>query len=158
MTKKQCLLVGFLLVLAGVYAACFTTWFKPRAILIHHTSRLNRPNARPRAGVAAASVEIQPVTFGFDDPLKLTEIKVVRLDEWQTNHHALPLWHLVSDSNSIPMTDFNYGQNIRGMKPAVSGARPRPLELNTAYRLFVQAGSFKGEHDFQAVPKPAAAP
>jgi len=156
MTKKQWLLVGVLLVLAAVYAACFTTWFKPKAIFIHHTSRSNRPNLRPRGGVAAANVETEPVTFGFDDPVKFTEIKVVPLNEWLANHHALPLWHLVSDSNSVPLTAFVYGQGIRGMKPLVPGARPRPLELNTTYRLFVQAGSFKGEHDFQAIPKPAA--
>ncbi len=158
MTQKQWLLVAVLAVLAGVYVHSFTTWFRPRAIFIHHTSRLNNPAARSRARAAAANAETEPVTFGFDAPLRLTEIKVVLLSEWQTNAHVLPCWHLVSDSNSVPVIDFKYGQGLRGLRPEVPGTHAQPLQPNIPYRLFVRAGSFKGQHDFQAVAKPSDQP
>jgi len=158
MAKRQWLLIGMLLVLAGVYAAGFTKWFKSEPIYIHHTSRLTRPNLRARPGSPAADGDVAPVMFGFDEPLRLTELKVVPLDAWQKDQHVLPLWHLVSDSNSIPITDFVYGRGIRGMKPAVPGAHAQPLQLNVTYRLLVQAGSKKGWHDFHAVPGPSSGP
>jgi len=156
MAKKQWLLVGVLLVLAAVYVHYFTTWFQAKAILIHHTSRLTNPAARARA--RAANAEVEPVTFGFDEPLQLTEIRVVPLAEWQTNSHALPLWHLVSDSNSVPVTGFRYGQGIRGMRPEVPGTHAQPLQPNVAYRLFVRSGSLRGQHDFQPAARPEGAP
>ena len=158
MPKKQWLLVGVLVVLAGVYVRYFTTWLRPKTILIHHTSRTTNPNSRFRARPAAANADIEPVTFGFDEPLRLTEIKVVRLAEWQTNSQAAPFWHLVSDSNSAPILDFRYGQGIRGMRPAVPGSHAEPLQPNVPYRLFVQAGSLQGQHDFQAAAKMSAGP
>jgi len=158
MSKKQWLLVGVLVVLAGIYVRYFTNWFRPQAILIHYTSRMTNPNPRFRVRAATANAEIEPVTFGFDEPLRLTEIKVVRLAEWQTNSHALPCWHLVSDSNSVPMIDFRYGQGIRGMRPAVPGDHAQPLQPNIPYRLFVQAGALQGQHDFQAVAKSSSGP
>ena len=60
-----------------------------------------------------------------------------------------PLWHLVSDSGSAPVREFVYGQGIRGMKPALKGEGPQPLETNVVYRLFVAAGNIKGTHDFK---------
>jgi len=60
-----------------------------------------------------------------------------------------PVWHLISDSNSVPVKVFSYGQGIRGMKPAVAGSRAQPLETNVAYRLLVTAGKAKGQHDFE---------
>jgi len=42
--------------------------------------------------------------------LQLTEIKVVPLAEWQTNHSVLPLWHLVSNPKSAPIRFFPYGR------------------------------------------------
>ena len=95
------------------------------------------------------------VAFGLDRDYGLTEIKVVPLVEWQTDHSVLPLWHLVSDSKSEPIKFFLYGQNIDGMKPAMPGAQPKPLETNVVYRLFVSAGSIKSQHDFQIGGKPA---
>jgi hypothetical protein len=77
-------------------------------------------------------------------------VKVVPLVAWQNDHNVLPLWHLVSDSNSIPIKTFSYGQNIRGMKPAVPGTHADPLEPNVLYHLILAAGKTKGEHDFEA--------
>ena len=94
------------------------------------------------------------VLFGLNGAYKLTEVKVVPLDEWKTNPAALPMWHLISDSNSVPVKEFPYGVAIRGMKPAVGKEWPLPLETNETYRIFVAAGSLKGWHDFTALPKP----
>ena len=41
---------------------------------------------------------------------------------------------------------------IRGMRPAVKGATPDPLEPGVNYRLLIEAGSHKAEHDFTPCP------
>ena len=144
MTRKSWILIGFALALAIAYAVFFTNWFKPGAIKIYHLTRPTGFAMRTRRDAPAP-----PITFGLEGSYKLTEIKAVPLAEWQTNQHALPIWHLVSDSNSVPVKFFVYGQRIRGMKPAVPGARPQPLQPNVACRLFVTAGKARGRHDFE---------
>ena len=142
MTKKNWLLVVFLLVLAAVYAIWFTDWFKPKTIRIFHTVREMHFRRRPGNN--------EPMLmFGLDHALALTEIKVVPLDKFKTDPAVTPLWHLVSDSNSPPLKTFIYGERIRGMKPAVPGERPVLLETNVPYRIFVMGGKVKGQHDFE---------
>jgi hypothetical protein len=144
MSKKNILLVVAAVVLAAVYVVYFTDWFKPKTVQIFHTSR----NPRPRA-VRGGSGALPSLIFGINQQLKLTEIRVIPSSAYQTNQTALPVWHLVSDSNSVPVKQFFYGQFINGMKPAVKGARPQQLETNVTYHLIVLAGSVKGEHDFE---------
>jgi hypothetical protein len=151
MTRKNWILITVTLILAGVYAFYFTDWFKPKIIQISHTSRVIRRRFRFNEKNDAATL---PVTFGFDHRYKLTEIKVVPLATWQTNKNALPIWHLISDSNSVPVENFIYGQNIRGMRPEVVGAHATPLQPTITYHLFVKAGSATGQHDFQPVANP----
>jgi hypothetical protein len=148
MTKKNWLLVTVALVLAGVYAYYFTNWFTPKVIHIaSHNVRNTRTIAKTESTV--------PVTFKLGRPYKLTELKVVALEEWQTNKNCLPLWHLVADTNSAPVAKpFNYGQKIPGMKPDIAGAHPQPLQPGVKYRMFVTDGSVKGQHDFQVLAKP----
>lgn len=142
MTKKNWLLVVFLAALAGAYVIWFTDWFRPATVSVFHTIRNQR--ARPQSGGAMPSL-----IFGLNRQLKLTEIKVVPLAAFQTNSSVLPVWHLVSGSNSVPVKTFFYGQFIRGLKPAVPGSRPQSLAPNVTYRLFVEAGKIQGEHDFE---------
>jgi hypothetical protein len=149
MNKKNFILIAVVLALAGVYVVCFTDWFKPKTIQISHTARPGRFRNRPGAATNAP-----PLTFGLGGDYKLTEIKVVPLAALQTNPLAQPVWHLVSDSNSVPTSYFTYGQGIRGMKPEVPGVRPQPLQPNVTYRLLLQAGSLKGQHDFQTAASP----
>ncbi len=142
------MLILLALVLTVVYAIYFTDWFKPKLIQIFHTSRALRLQLQ-RGGA-------NPIlTFGLNRAYPLTELKVVPLAEFQTNQNALPVWHLVSSSNSAPVKIFFYGQKIRGMNSAVPGAHPQPLESNIMYRLFLTAGKFKGQHDFELGGKPA---
>jgi len=145
MTKKNWFLVIVAVGLAAIYIVYFTDWFRPKTIHIFHASRAMNTSRRANAD------GILPVRFGFDNALQLTSIKVVPVDVLKTNGFPQPVWHLVSDSNSVPIKTFIYGQNIRGMKAAVTGSRPQPLQTNVVYRLFVEtAGSAKGEHDFEA--------
>jgi hypothetical protein len=171
MTKKNWLLFFIALVLAGVYVFYFTSAFQPKNIHITHTSRViggrrtvrasNNPGFLARLSRLANSAAVAdsttlPITFILERPYKFTELKVVDLDEWQTNKNCLPLWHLVADTNSAPINpQFRYGENIHGMKPAVPGARAQPLQPGVKYRLLVTDGSAKGQHDFQPVAKPA---
>ena len=151
MTKNNWLLIAFLAALAVAYGVWFTNWFHSDTVAIFHTHRERGPRMRPQPGGAIPSL-----IFGLDRKLKLTEIRVVPLAAWQTNHNVLPLWHLVSDSNSAPMKAFFYGQFIRGMKPAVVGTRSQPLEPQIPYRLIVTAGKTSGQHDFHLEGDPAA--
>ena len=151
MSKNNWLLLVVLLGLGTVYAVYFTDWFRPKVIAIYHVSRPNR--LRPqRPGTPAP--DTMPVTFGLGARYQLTELKVVQLDAWQTNHNVLPIWHLISDSNSIPLKSFIYGQFLRGMRPAVPGSRPKPLEPDVNYHLELVAGKARGEHNFTAQPAP----
>ena len=142
MTKKNWLLLAAFTVLTLVYVVYFTDWFKPNTVQIFHTIRTAHFR-KPKAGVGPSLI------FGINQKLKLTEIKVVPAAEFQTNENALPLWHIVSDSNSVPVSSFAYGKPIRGMRPAIKGASPQPLETNLTYLLIVTAGKIKGEHDFE---------
>ncbi len=138
------MLVGLLFALAIAYAVFFMNWFKPAIIKIYHLTRPVGYAMRARRDDPAP-----PLTFGLEGSYQLTEVKVVVLAEWQTNRHVLPVWDLVSDSNSVPVKFFAYGQRIRGMRPALPGTRPQLLQTNVAYRLFVTAGKARGQHDFE---------
>ena len=128
--------------LLAVYVICFTDWFRSQNLSIFHVSR------KVPARMAAANGPVNLI-FGLNRKFNLTEVEVVPLQAYQTNKHVLPLWHLVSDSNSVPIKSFIYGQFIRGLKPAVPGTRPQRLTNNVTYRLLITAGKIKGEHDFQ---------
>ena len=149
MTKNNWFLVCCALVLAVVYVCFFTDWFKPTIIHISNT-------IRPLTSRSSRGVTTTQMIFSLDRYCRLTDVKVVPLAEWQTNHSVLPLWHLVSNSKSVPIKFFFYGQNISRMKPFLPESQPKPLETNVVYRLFVSVGSVKGEHDFQIGGKPTS--
>jgi len=140
MNKNRFLIAGAL-ILAGVYAFYFTDWFTPKTLQVFHTYR-NLQSRPPREGTLPALI------FGLNRSSRITEIKLVSLSAYQTNSNVLPLWHLVSRSNSVPVKTFFYGQKIRGLQPEVPGSRAQPLAPAVNYRLFVTAGNIKGEHDF----------
>jgi len=173
MTKKNGLLILVVLVMAGVYVVYFTDWFKPKVIHIVSTNQRATRTAAARAtsnpgfiqrlatlasaGANAESATV-PVIFKMSKPYKLTDLKVVDLEQWQTNKSCLPLWHLVAGTNSVPIDrQFTYGGNVPGMKPQVPGARPQPLNAGVKYRLFVTDGSAEGAHDFTPIAKPTEA-
>jgi hypothetical protein len=132
MNKKTWILVALAIVLGAVYIIHFSNWFKPKIMAIAHNGRFGRIN------------------FTLGNPYRLTALKVVSVSELESNKYALPTWELKSDSNSFPVKMFSYGERIRGMKPAIDNTRPEPLEPGTTYRIFIEAGSLKAQHDFIA--------
>jgi hypothetical protein len=142
MTKKNLVLILFAISLATVYVVWFSDWFKPKKVDISYTNR----NLHRNAGHGNA---LRNLIFGVRPQTRLTELKVVPLAVFETNKNAVAVWHLVSDSNSIPVKTFFYGEHIAGMRPAISGDSADALETNVTYRMFITAGRVKGQHDFE---------
>lgn len=90
--------------------------------------------------------------FEFSRKLKITSINVVSVADALTNKFPHSLWHLVSDSNSVPTRGFRYGMRVPGMRPVYKGVVAEPLDPSQEYRLLLQAGSTKVQHDFDLKP------
>lgn len=153
MTRKVWMLIGLALVLGAASLYLNKDWFAKENIHIYDRSRpISASRIRQRTPDPAQAA-ICPIVFGFNERLKLTSIKVIPISAIETNKYPQPIWHVVSDSNSVPTKAFTYGQRIPGMRPAIKGSAPAPLEPGGKYRLFVEAGAQKAQHDF--VPLPA---
>jgi len=138
MNKKSWILVSAAVLLGAVYIIYFSNWFKPKVMTIAHNGRFGSIN------------------FTLDNLHRLTALRVVSVSELQSNKYALPVWALKSDSNSVPTKLFSYGARIRGMKPAVENTTAQPLIAGVTYRLIVEAGPLKAEHDFTPADDPRA--
>jgi hypothetical protein len=152
MPKKQLALLLVALLLFGAYAYYFTDWFVSENIQIVHSLRPVSAK-RTRTRKIEPSPAVNAVSFSLDRKCALTEVKVIPAANLATNKYAHPVWHLVSESNSIPLKAFVYGASIRGMHPKVKGAQADPLEPDVPYRLFVVAGDLKGEHEFKTTAR-----
>jgi hypothetical protein len=151
MTRKQWMLVALAFVLGGLSLYLNRDWFAGEDIQIHSRSR--PMHGRPlRHNRPLPKSDTDPVFFAFDRKLKLTSLKVIPVSEIETNKYPHPILELVSDSNSVPTAEWAYGLPIKGMHPAVKGATPDPLEPGVKYRLIIEAGNKKAEHDFTPVP------
>jgi hypothetical protein len=152
MTKKQWMLLALAVVLAGFSLYLNRDWFAREDIHISHRSRPQRGFfRRPRASTAISATD--PVLFGFDTKLKLKTVKVIPLSDIATNKYPHAIWHLVSESNSVPTKEFSYGAPIPGMHPALKGVTADPLEPGAQYRLFIETEGHKAEHDFTAAAR-----
>lgn len=149
MPKKQLVLLLVAILLFGAYVYYFTDWFAPDNIHIVHTIRPGTMSRRAQAKSVKTQPAVNLVSFSLDRKCKLTEIRVVPVSDLSTNKYPQPIWHLVSDSNTVPTKAFIYGANVRGLHPKVKGAQADPLEPGATYRLYVAAGDLKGEHDFK---------
>ncbi len=76
-------------------------------------------------------------------------MKVVPVDEFETNKYVHPIWNLFAETNSVPTKGIIYGYSISGMKPVLPKGKAEPLQPNIKYRLLVEAGKRKGQADFQ---------
>lgn len=149
MTTKNWMRLALVVALGGFSLYLNKDWFAGDNIQIMHRSRPARGAfRRPKSD----NPLIDPISFWFDRKVKLTALKVIPVSEIETNKHPQPIWSLVSESNSVPVKEFSYGMNIRGMHPYYRGTEPDPLEPGVAYRLYVQAGKKHAEHDF--IPQP----
>ena len=152
MTKKSWMLLVAALVLGAVSLYLNQDRFARDHIQIFDRSRPARgPLASRRS---AANPAINPIVFGFDRTLRLTSLKVIPVSDIESNKYPHPIWELVTESNSVPIKEFGYDARIRGMHPPVKGAEADPLQPGVKYRLLIEAGSQKAEHDF--VPEPRA--
>jgi hypothetical protein len=140
MRKKEFIWIAIFIVLGGVYLRFFAHWFDKRQIGITVSVR---PSRHPGETVF-------PVYFSLNSDYKLTSVEVFPMENDQLNPAAIPVWHLVSDSNSVPTRAFRYGQPIRGMKPALAGVRPDPLVPGTMYRLMLSTRDAICQIDFRA--------
>src|SRR5262245_20856144 len=150
MTNKVWMLIALAVLLGGFSLYLNKDWFAADHIQIYDRSRPARAVFRRARAPDSA---IDPIVFGFDRKLKLTSIKVIPLSAIETNKYPHPLWHLISSSNSLPIKAFTYGMRIAGMRLANSDLGPEPLEPGVKYRLFIEAGSVKAQHDFVPMPR-----
>jgi hypothetical protein len=146
MTQKQILLVTLAILGGGLFMYEYRDWFSARPIQISH--RFYAFGGRFDSGGKA------PLMFEFDRKLKLTSIKVVSIADALTNKYPHALWTMTSKSTSVPTRGFLYGMDVPGMQPAVNGVSAEPLEVEGKYRLMIQAGSLKAQHDFDLDPTP----
>jgi hypothetical protein len=148
MTKNGIVLSVIAAILGAAYLYRFTDWFVTDAIQIITTIRPGRVAATPRG---SDQVPVYPVSFAFDGKYKFTSVKVVAADDLATNKFPTPLWHLISDSNSAPVKNIDYGFPVKGMKPAVPRTRPEPLQPEIKYVLMLEAGNTKAQTNFHTV-------
>jgi hypothetical protein len=146
------MLIALAVAFGGISLYLNKDWFAGDIIQIHHRSRPARAGFFRRTK-HPADAATDPVFFDIDRKLKLTSLKVIPVSDIETNRYPNPIWHLVSDSNSVAIADFAYGEYIKGMRPSVRGATPDPLEPGVKYRLLIQAKAGKAEHDFVPMPR-----
>jgi hypothetical protein len=145
MAQKPLLPIALLVLIGGLFIYLNRDWFQRRPIQVSH--RIYR-----FAGRFGGENTPTPVMFEFDHRLKLTSIKVIALADSLTNKYPHTLWHMVSSSNSVPTKGFVYGMDVPGMRAAVSGVGADPLDPRETYRLLLEAGSAKAQHDFTLEP------
>ncbi len=150
MTKKTLSILGLVILLGGLSLYLNRDAFAPEVIQISHRSIAPRDWMK-RGPTAKAPAN--PVVFILNQSLQLTKVKVVTATDAATNKYPHAIWHLVSDSNSVPIKEFIYGTPVRGMKLAVKGVGADLLQPGVDYRLMLEAGSKKLEHDFVPVPR-----
>ena len=138
MQKKEITWVVVLVALIGVSIWLNRGRFAKEQMVIN-------PSLRP---ARRADATVWPVFFALNDDFRLTSVKVIPFEGDKFNPKGRAVWHLVSDSNSVPTRAFRYGQPIKGMQPALKDVRPDPLEPGVVYRLLVEAGSVTATADF----------
>ncbi len=147
MSKTKIISVAVLLLgLIGLSLYLNRDYFRTDGIQITHRlspwMQARRPNAR-------ANDLGMPVTFMLNGFYKLTSVRVFESAKIETNKYAVPIWRIISDSNSVPTSSFNYGSYIKGMRPEAKGTRPEPLQPGVKYRLTVVTDkNLEGHHDF----------
>lgn len=149
MTKKTIFLITCVLLLAALSLYLNRDWFRSDPIQIGDRS------VPPRGWMARRTARdpSNPVIFLLNRQAELTSVEVVPLAELKTNQFAHPIWQLTSKSNSAPVNEFVYGMTVRGMKPAVQGAAPDPLQPGVKYRILIDSTDGKAQHDFTPVPR-----
>lgn len=148
MSKTKIISVAVLLLgLIGLSLYLNRDYFRADGIQITH--RLSPWMQARRPGARNPNDLGMPVTFMLNGFYKLTSVRVVESTKIETNKYAVPIWRIISDSNSVPTSSFNYGGYIKGMRPEAKGTRPEPLQPGIKYRLTVVTDkNLEAHHDF----------
>lgn len=154
MNKKNFLLLLVCVALLGLAVYLMKDSFSQEPI---HIAYSIRPASKARQTMAnrrdaPSGKRGFNLSFALDQKVQLTSVKVFELEDALTNKYPHAIWHLISDSNSMPVKSFEYGLNIRGMRPNVKGAMATPLEPGKSYRLLVQTPEETAQRDFQIPP------
>ena len=145
MTKRNIFLLVLTLLLVALFFYVNKGWFASEEIRISHRSG---PPLRFQSRMRQNNKAVIPLFFDFNRKLKLNSVKVIPLAGFETNQHPFPMWNVVAAGAPVATKGFEYGGNIPGMKPAVPGAEPYPLEPGAPYRLLIESGAIKASHDF----------
>lgn len=149
MNKKVIAQVSLFLVLSGLIVYLTKDWFAQPDIQVMTTIRPNRVPERAQERLGPA-IKRQPYTliFALSKNCELVSVRVFNAAELATNRFAHPLWHLRSESNSVPVKSITYGVPVRGLRPAVRGATAEPLTRGVEYKLLLETATQKAEHTF----------
>ena len=142
MSKKNIALVSVLIVLGAIYVYYFTGLFNEPKIEIVYQYRLKPGRGKRGTGEYAA-------TFSLSRKYELTDVKVIEEAEFKTNKYPHAVWHLITESNSIPTKVLIYSWPVQGMKPEIEKVRAEPLQTNVNYMLLLEAGNLKGRKTFK---------
>lgn len=142
MQRKEIRLIGVLLVLGVFYCIFFTDLFASRKMYI-------TASVRPIGGLPAGTP--LPVMFKLNRAFRLTSLKVVPLSGTNYDEKLPPVWYLIAKTNSYPLKFIPYGIPLRGMHPAIPGARPDPLDPTKHYRLLLTGEGYSGFTDFHTL-------
>lgn len=149
--NKTILAVIVILVLGGLTLSLYRDWFAATPIQISY--RVSPWMKSPARGRGRPANDVgTPIVFSLNTYLRLTSVKVVIAAEIETNKFAHPVWDLISESNSVPIASFAYGERLRGLHPVVKGATADPLEPGVTYRLFIKTRDKEAQHDFTTTP------
>lgn len=149
MNKNTIVLVVFAVILGSCWVVFFSGWFDRETIQII-------PTIRPSSNTRRVTTTERPkgeaptydVSFAFDGKHSFTKVRVFVAEDLKTNNYPTALWDLISDSRSVPVKYLVYGEQPRGMKPAVPRARPEPLQPGIDYVLLLEAGKLKAQTNF----------
>lgn len=144
MNARSWIFVGVAVVLGAIAAAFFTDWFVAAPIRIGSRIFSGRKGGGDR------------IVFYLDREYRLTSIKVLTEAVADSDPKAATVWHLAAATNSAPVTDFGYGERVKGMKLPLGTDDPKPLKPGVQYRLVVAAGQKLGTFGFSLPVKPEA--
>src|SRR4051812_21330849 len=102
MKNQTKILIFVAVILGAIYAYRFTDWFGEKKIQIKYKVMTGR-------GSAISGMADSIAFYLIDKEYRLTSIKVISIDEALTNKYPHAFWHLISESNSVPVADFMYG-------------------------------------------------
>ena len=147
MSKKNIGLLLLFVTLGAIYIFYFTNIFHTPEIQI--TSKMRPVIARRGKTKTPPAPPAHTISFSLNDKYALTSIRVVEEEDFKTNKYPHAIWHLISESNSVPTKTIIYGMTVTGMKSKVAKVKPGSLRTNVPYVLLLEAGNLKGQTTFQ---------